>query len=289
MSKTESQAFLRPKSRPQNKTDLKGLLETHVTRYKTPGFIANDSISFPHRFKADPLACEWVGLLSALFSYGQRPLILKTINTLLAPMAGDPMGFLRQFDVKKDRKAFEGFVYRFNRDEDIVYLLWRLRLIYEEHASLEGFFQYVNRDAPDAPLKVRLARLMDGLTPDLPIKGAPIPKRAYGLKFLLAHPDNGGGCKRMNMFFRWMVRQDEIDFGLWRKALRPADLLIPLDTHVAKTARLLGFTQRNANDWRTAEEITAALRVLCPEDPVRYDFALFGLGISAKDAIGKIS
>lgn len=256
---------------------LKDFLDGLVTQYKTTAFIATDPISFPHRFRLEPKTCEWVGFLAALFSYGRREKILETVEWILGRMEGDPAGFLTDFHPKRDKKRFSNFVYRFNREEDLLALFSRLQHIYQEYGSIEQFFM-----APSPKVELSLQeQLGDFMDRFIALGESP----SAGLKFLLAHPARGGACKRLHMYLRWMVRQDEpdtpsIDLGLWQRALKPSQLMIPLDTHVAQMARKLSLTQRNANDWQTAEEITAVFRLLCPEDPIRYDFALFGYNLA---------
>lgn len=258
--------------------DLKTYLDALVTEYKTPAFIPADPISFPNRFRESPLSCEFVGFIAALFSYGRRDLILALLERIFAPMMPDPHDFLLAFHPKRDAKLYQGLIYRFNRGDDLIFLLQRLQWAYREYGSLENLWR--SQATPETAVKDGLKRFMSGLV------GNHAPER-YGLKFLFSDPDKGGGCKRLNMFLRWMTRQDgaqaSIDFGIWRSALPPGQLIIPLDTHVAQSARQLGLTQRKANDWKTAEEITTVLRQFCPEDPVKYDFALFGHSVNLKN------
>jgi uncharacterized protein (TIGR02757 family) len=260
---------------------LKAHLDQWVAQYKTPAFIPNDPIQFPHRFRETPQTCEWIGLLAALFSYGRRDKILETVDWMLTQMGPDPEAFLGSFRKKTDTGRFAGFVYRFNREGDILALLERFQRIYQEYGSIEAFFiESAKTAGSDTSLQARLGAFMEAL---IDLGDPPSP----GLKFLLAHPARGGACKRLHMYLRWMVRQDEdpasrVDFGLWERGLSPGQLLMPLDTHVAQMARQLGLTNRNANDWQTAEEITAVFRRFCPSDPVRYDFALFGYNSDAE-------
>lgn len=273
---------LRPPTSPRGRRvgELQPTLDALVQQFKTPAFIATDPLQFPHRYAEDPKTCEWVGFLAALLSYGRRDKILETMEGVLARMDHDPAGFLQGFSPQRDSGLFADFVYRFNRGEDLVAVLARLQRVYTQSGSLEAFFQ--QDDTPQTPLQERLGGFMDRF---IALGKPPGP----GLRFLLAHPHRGGACKRLHMFLRWMVRQDgpgpdKVDLGIWHTALAPRELLIPLDTHVGQMARRLQLTDRNANDWQTAEEITAVLRQWCPEDPIRYDFALFGFGVSGHPA-----
>lgn len=269
--------------------DLAPAMNDLVSQYKQPAYIANDPIQIPYRYANDPKACELVAFITALFSYGRRDVIIETISNLFRLTDQDPVGFMENFHAKRDAKLFHHFIYRFNKGSDLVFLWQRLQWVYKEYGSLEQLFMAasssIERQADsDSSLRLAMAGFLDVL------QGANIP-HSYGLKFLFAHPARGGACKRINMFLRWMVRQDHlgidastgpVDFGLWQKALKPADLLVPLDTHVLKMNAHLGFSKRKDGSWKTAEEITNVFRLLCPEDPVKYDYALFGFSLDKR-------
>jgi uncharacterized protein (TIGR02757 family) len=260
-------------------------LDALVTQYKTPAYIGNDPIQIPYQYVTNPKACELVAFITSLFSYGKRELIIATMTHLFQLVDQDPLNFLENFNPKKDAKLFQHFVYRFNKGADVVYLWQRLQWAYREFGSLENLFVHNLTDLAkqqDAPslLKAGIAHFTDQL---LGFE----PPRTYGLKFLFAHPAKGGACKRFNMFLRWMVRQDiepsgKVDFGLWKKALKPSDLLVPLDTHILNMNRKLGLSERTNGSWQTAEEITDIFRLLCPVDPVKYDYALFGFSLDKR-------
>lgn len=260
-------------------------MDALVAQYKVPAYVRNDPIQIPYRYLDDPKACELVAFITALFSYGRRDLIIDTISGLFRITEDDPVGFLESFNPKRDAKLFRHFVYRFNKGPDVAFLWERLQWAYREYGSLEALFEISvaegERNRPsESRLKTGIAHFTDHLL------GSKEPQ-SYGLKFLFAHPDKGGACKRFNMFLRWMVREDlepsgRVDFGLWKRALKPAELLVPLDTHVMKMNRNLGLTGRQDNSWRTAEEITDIFRLLCPDDPVKYDYALFGYSLDKR-------
>jgi uncharacterized protein (TIGR02757 family) len=262
---------------PKRREDLKSLLDALVSRYKTPDFIVADPIQFPHRYlKQSPQTAEWVGFLAAMFSYGRRETLVTNIESILQRMGNDPALYLQEFSLKKARSDFKGFIYRFNTGEDVVQLLARLERVYQDYEFLEAFLK------PSLPLlkkqgyQAGLADFMERFI-DL---GPPL---SSGLKFTLAHPARGGACKRLQMYLRWMVRQETdvttaVDLGLWQNSLSAKQLLVPMDTHVSKWARHFKLTRRLSDDWQTAEEITRVFRRFAPEDPLIYDFALFGLG-----------
>ncbi len=252
---------------------MKAFLDTLVSRYKTAAYIPTDPISLPHRYLQDPKTCELVAFFTALFSYGRRDLIIQAVNDLLARMDHDPRAFVAAYSPKADRKVFDGFVYRFNKSADVDFLVQRLQWAYREYDSLEEL--YLAGKTQD--FKTSMAVFIDTLVGNTPLK-------TYGQKFLFAHPRQGGACKRLNMFLRWVVRQDapdedRVDLGLWKRALRPADLMLPLDTHVSKMNRVFGFSARQTASWEMAAEMTAALRAFCPEDPIKYDYALMGYSL----------
>jgi uncharacterized protein (TIGR02757 family) len=278
---------------PKSMTDWQTLapaLDALVAQYKVPSYIDSDPIQIPYRYVDNPKACELVAFITALFSYGRRDFIIETINGLFQITENDPLGFLESFNRQKDAKLFKHFIYRFNKGPDVAFLWERLQWVYTTYGSLEALFQEAvelglkeNKGKAEPPVTALKAGIA-GATDVLLNHQEP---NSYGLKFLLAHPGKGGACKRFNMFLRWMVRQDEepggkVDFGLWKNALKPADLLIPLDTHVMKMNRALGLSSRQDGSWRTAEEITDVFRHLCPHDPVKYDYALFGFSLDKR-------
>ncbi len=240
-------------------------------------FIADDPISLPHAFGHLPdwRNVECMAFLAALFSYGRRDKIRQTLHQIAAPLGENPVEAVMDFSKKEWQRCFKGFYYRFNTAEDLVFLLTRLGEIYRsDDTSLKGLWCRTTDQKTSLAEKIhafRQAFLTDGLSP------AP---ETYGMKFLMADPLQNSAAKRFNMFLRWMVRHDAVDFGLWADILSPSELIFPLDTHVATIARQYRITRRKSNDWKTAEEITGYFRKRCPSDPVRYDFALFGLGVT---------
>ncbi len=274
------QGLVQPKPlRVNEKAALKTRLDDYYLRYCNVDFIGTDPIQFPHQFKNNPQQCELVALLAALFSFGRRETIIQTVNQLLDRMNGEPLDFVGR-SPQHQKKQLKGFIYRFYQGEDIAYLCQQLNGIYEKHSSLSQLFQHAGQPDEKTDLKTRLSGFHQA------IWGQP-PKKLLqrnGLKFLLPNPASKGACKRLHMFLRWVIRQDDVDLGLWADVLSPAELLMPLDTHVAKQGRLLGLITRNSDDWQTVEELTGYLKEFCPEDPIKYDFSLFGLGIESAKA-----
>lgn len=218
------------------------------------------------------------GLLAASLAYGRVDLFRPKIESLLAPMGKRPAAFVRELDLEGARGLLTGFVYRFNVGADLAVLLLGMGRILREHGSLEAVF------AEELERTGTLHGALSGFTRSLrsvplqPIEAALGPAR--GLDHLLPSPLGPGAAKRLLMYLRWMVRgPDAVDFGIWRRVPASA-LVIPLDTHIARLSRRLGLTTRKADGWKTAQEITDALRLISPDDPVSYDFALCHHGMS---------
>ncbi|MCY7352842.1 MAG: TIGR02757 family protein [Cytophagaceae bacterium] len=249
------------------------LLDASVRRYNQPAFIAPDPISIPHRFSRLQ-DIEIMGFWAAMLAWGQRKTILTKCDDLINRMDGAPYDFVRNHQ-ESDLKHFLGFKHRTFNDTDALYFLHFFRWFYSENTSLEtAFSRYLHpNDLTVERALVGFHELFTGL-PDFPPR-----TRKH-----VATPARKSGCKRLNMFLRWMVRRDSegcggVDFGLWHR-IRPAQLVCPCDVHVERVARHLGLIRRKQTDWQTALELTAALRQLDPNDPVKYDFALFGLGVN---------
>ncbi|KAA9327524.1 TIGR02757 family protein [Hymenobacter busanensis] len=246
---------------------IHALLEDRYRRYDQPAFIAPDPISLPHRFslKQD---VEISALFAALLAWGKRSIILNKGAELLARMDNAPYEFIRHHQ-DDDLRRLERFCHRTFCDTDLLYFVHWLNWYYQQHDSLEDAFL---NGATQRERLINFHNLFFSL-PD-----APERTRKH-----VATPARNSACKRVNMYLRWMVRRDEygVDFGLWQR-LSPADLVCPLDVHVERVARRLGLLTRKQTDWQAATELTDNLRQFDPADPVKYDFALFGLGIDEK-------
>lgn len=257
---------------------LKDFLDAAVQRYNRPDFITHDPISIPHRFQRLQDR-EIAGFWAATIAWGQRKTIVQNARRLVALMDDAPYDFILNHE-EKDRARFLEFKHRTFQPTDTLYFLEFFQNFYRKNASLEMAF--FTRQSPQAdggqPGTVEQALL--GFHRDFfdhPF--APERTRKH-----VATPERGSTCKRLNMFLRWMVRRDAqgVDFGLW-KSLQPSQLLMPLDVHVERVARRLGLLQRPQTDWKAVLELTENLRAFDPDDPVKYDFALFGLGIVGEE------
>jgi uncharacterized protein (TIGR02757 family) len=253
-------------------TNLQNFLDERVAQYNEPGFIADDPVSIPHQFE-QPQDREIMGFWAATLAWGQRKTIINSCARLLELMEGEPYRFIMEHE-EADRARFEGFVHRTFQYTDTLYFLEFLQWYYRRHESLEDAFArfLTPEDEHTGPALIGFHELFFSL-PD-----APQRTRKH-----VATPARKSSCKRLNMFLRWMVRQDEagVDFGQWTRIL-PRQLLMPLDVHVERVARRLGLLTRKQRDWLAVLELTENLRRYDPEDPVKYDFALFGLGVLEK-------
>lgn len=251
---------------------LKKFLDEKVEQYNRKGFIANDPVCIPHLFtkKQD---IEIAAFFAATLAWGQRTTIIRNCKKLMEWMDNAPHQFLLQHE-ESDRERFMGFVHRTFNDTDLLYFIEFLTVFYLKNESLEdAFARYINKD--DTTTEKALTGF-NQLFFSLPYA----PQRTVKH---VATPAKKSACKRLNMFLRWMVRQDNngVDFGIWNR-ISPEQLVCPLDTHVQRVAVGLGLLKRKQADWQAALELTANLRLLDPYDPVKYDYALFGLGVEEK-------
>jgi uncharacterized protein (TIGR02757 family) len=256
---------------------LKKTLDRFYKEYNFHKRLQHDPIEFPHRY-SEPEDIEVAGFIASSFSYGKVDLFKPVIAKILKPAGTHPAQFFREFSLKRDARYFKGIRYRFNKEKDILCFVYMLSEALRKKSSLKNLF-YDGLGKDDEDTKSSLRSFTDYF---LHINTAPVYGkniRPYGLKQLFPSPDNGSACKRPNLFLRWMVRSRDIDFGIWDR-ISPSQLIIPLDTHITRIARCLGLTRRHASDWKTAKEITEALKKLDPADPLKYDFALCHHGIS---------
>ena len=254
------------------------VLESFRAGYPQAQRMAFDPVEIPHRY-ADPRDVEVSALICASLAYGRVDLFKPKLEELHRHMGASPAAFVRGLTVRDAAAWLRPFVYRFNVGTDIAALLMGIGAALRGHGSLEALF--VERlEAAGGSVEKALGgftRAIRGGAPMAELRKAMGKER--GLHHLL--PAVGGGAaKRLNLYLRWMVRgPDAVDFGIWKR-VSPAALVIPLDTHIHRMARHLGFTRRKTAGWKTAEEITAALRRLDPADPVKFDFALCHFGMS---------
>ncbi|WP_461453116.1 TIGR02757 family protein [Mucilaginibacter sp.] len=262
--------------------NLKAFLDSKVAQYNQPDFIKNDPVSIPHLFtkKQD---IEIMGFWAATLAWGQRVTIINKCKELIDLMDGAPYDFIINHH-ETDLKKLLHFKHRTFNDIDTLYFIAFFRYHYENHESLEDAF---------IPAKTAiLSGSKESVNLQTPVESAlnhfrkyffSLPDFPHRTKKHVSSPSQKSTCKRLNMFLRWMVRKDDygVDFGIWNQ-LKPADLIMPCDLHVDRVARKLNLIARKQTDWQTAVELTERLREFDPADPVKYDFALFGLGIEEK-------
>jgi uncharacterized protein (TIGR02757 family) len=242
--------------------------------------LENDPLSFCHRY-TDPADREIAAVVASSFAYGSIVIILRTLESIFAEMGGSPRSYVETFDPQAGLHTFSGFKHRFNDGRDLCALLLGLRQMLEQTGSIQSFFLR-GHNAADSDVSGSLNRYTArALSLDYSnvFGDNVIPPDSY-FPFLFPAPSSGSACKRLCMMLRWLVRPaDGVDLGIW-DSVSPSQLIIPVDTHISRISRYLGLTNRKAADWRMAQEITASLRGLDPDDPVKYDFSLAHLGIS---------
>ena len=237
---------------------MKEMLDKLVRKYETKDFIKNDPIKFPHRYK-NKNDIEIAAFISSLFAFGKRELFIKKLEYLFS-LFDSPYELILNYK----KASIDDFIYRFIKSVDLLELLRLLNKLYViDKSSLEELF-YEKKD--------RFKRVVDYF-----YSNSNCPDN-LGFCFLFAKPENKSALKRINMFLRWMVRDGEVDLGLW-KGIKKDELLIPLDTHVAHISREFGLLKRKQNDFRAVIELSEKLKEFDKKDPAKYDFALFGLGI----------
>jgi len=246
---------------------------------------AADPVQIVRRYR-EPADQEVVGFCAAALAFGRVASVLNTVETLARALGPHPAAYVRRFDPRARHPELRAMVHRWIRGVDIVALLWVLRQMIDQSGSIESFFlEGSDSAAVDVGAALdsfsRRAMALD-LTA---VYGRRVPKRA-GVRYFFPRPSAGSGCKRLNLFLRWMVRRDEVDLGAWTR-IPAAKLIVPLDTHVIRLGRCLGLTQYTSPGWKMAAEITASLRAIDPFDPVRFDFSLCHVGMMNACGFGR--
>lgn len=248
---------------------LKPTLDREADTMETTGYIAEDPVQFMYRHsrKTDR---EIAGFLAALMAWGRRDIVIAKTNDLLHRMKEQPTDFVTGFD-DAEGKAFKGFVHRTFNELDIVGLVRVLKRILSDFEDLESFWAMCYQKAGCEP-----SALMSVFRQEFLQYGPDLPDRTHRH---ITNPEIGSASKRLWMLLRWCIRQQSpADPGIWT-FMQPSELRIPLDVHVARQSRELGLLKRKSNDRLAVEQLTAVLRLLDPEDPVRYDYALLGIGL----------
>lgn len=254
----------------RQKNELREKLDYHY-RYFDRTKISPDPLEFPHKY-SDPLDIEISAYISSIFAYGNVRQIINTLDRLQNIIGNSPYKFVLAYDKKIKVNPFENIKHRFYSGNDIHKLFIGLNKVYKEHGSLKNLFlEETGEDFVMSSLISNFSRKMIKLC-------SANAQAARGLIFMFPDPEKGSACKRMNLFLRWMVRKDELDFGLWSE-IPASKLIIPVDVHVARVCAKLKLTTRKNVSWKMAEEITDKLRKFDPQDPVKYDFAICHIGM----------
>jgi uncharacterized protein (TIGR02757 family) len=249
---------------------VRELLERLHDKYNTADFVADDPISVPHRFSTQQ-DIEIAGFLAATIAWGNRKAIVKSALRMVEYMDNAPYDFtVNASDAELD--GVLSYVHRTFNGGDFRSFILALRHFYEKFGTMGDFFEAEYQRSSNIRTAISAFRT-EFFATDHP------PRCEKHLSAI----DRGASCKRTNMFLRWMVRHDDrgVDFGLWR-GIPMSALYLPLDVHSGNTARSLGLLARRQNDWKAVEEVTASLHAIDPTDPVRFDFALFGAGITGE-------
>lgn len=253
--------------------DIKEFLDGKVRTFNRPAFIDNDPICIPHLFSGRQ-DIEIMGFFAAILAWGQRKTIINKCNELIHRFDGAPAQFIREHS-DLDLKNLLGFKHRTFNDTDLLYFVAFLRMHYQKFDSLEDAFLIGSQYAEDFNIERSLNEFKAYFfsLPDHPIR----------TKKHISSPLQKSSCKRLNMFLRWMVRTDGcgVDFGIWNR-ISPSNLICPCDVHVERVARRFGLITADKINWKTALELTASLKTFDPLDPVKYDFALFGIGVEGE-------
>jgi uncharacterized protein (TIGR02757 family) len=248
--------------------NLKQKLDYHYKTFNR-STISPDPLEFLHLF-SDEREIELVGLISSVFAYGNVKQIINTLNRLMAAGGNRPYDFIINSSPSQIKKKLTGIKHRFYSEEDVQRFFITLSRLYKSEGSLEKvFMKYYNPG--DYNLKFGINKFSEYFL------GGPEPV-SPGFRFMFPLPEKGSACKRMNLFLRWMVRKDDLDFGIW-KNIPTSKLVIPVDTHVAKVSTRLKLTSLKNVSWKMAEEITKNLKKYDPDDPVKYDFAICHIGM----------
>lgn len=245
---------------------LKAQLDKYILEYETKDFIKDDPVQFIHKFN-DEKDIEIAGFIASILAYGNRKVFIKKLDELFQIAENEPLNFVLNFEPK----VLGNFNYRFGKAEDFTEIFQILRQLYEKDGGLEELFKYgyCERDI----LK------MFQVVSDYFYSRVNSNFAGQGFSFMIPNPKNGGAMKRMSMFLRWMVRDGNVDLGIW-DFVPKSELVIPLDVHVARVSREMGLLKRSSNDFKAVMELMSNLKVFDSSDPAKYDFAMFGYGVN---------
>ena len=268
---------------PRSKLPLRPALDKLYADFNVEKSVA-DPVWMVHRFnRADDR--EIVALVASALAFGRVQSVLNSVEGMLQVMGSSPAAFVRAFDPERDRHCFKHLVHRWTNGADFAALVWIIHEMLRRSGSIEDFFvEGLASDAIDVgdALQSFSTRALE--IDVTPIYGKRKPKP--GVAYFFSRPSSGGACKRLNLFLRWMVREDRVDLGVWKK-VRRGQLIVPLDTHVIRVGRCLQLTKLKSPGWRMAIDITSGLRAIDPVDPVKFDFSICHLGMMNACGFGK--
>ena len=244
------------------KTELDKLVE----KYENKTFIESDPIQIPHRYK-NKEDIEIVAFISALFAYGSRKVFIPKLDELFSKMGKKPLEYIKNGEFSN----LINFNYRFAKENDVIEILKILSKLYNSNETIQTLFRYGYEQKSD------IKGMLQVVTDYFYLNST--DNVGEGFYFMLANPKNNGAMKRLNMFLRWLVRKPPVDFGLW-DFIPTSELLIPLDTHVAKISREMNLLTRKSNDFKAVLELTDKLKQFDANDPTKYDFAIYAKGIN---------
>ena len=255
----------------------KSEIDKLVKDFETEEFIKDDPVRFPNRFKSKN-DIEIAGFIASLVAYGRRDVFTKKLDTLFNIAQNEPLNFILNFEPQ----IIGDFNYRFGKPQDFAEIFLIMKELYAKDGGLEELFKYGYNQQKTAESsgnnKNNGTSLMFQTVSDY-FYARVKNEIGQGFYFMLPDPKKGGAMKRMSMFLRWMVRKGPVDFGIWN-FMPASELYIPLDVHVARISREMGLLTRNANDFKAVIELTENLKKFDPQDPVKYDFAMFGYGVN---------
>ena len=252
--------------------NIKEFLDKKVIEYNQPGFISNDPVCIPHLFQ-DPRDIEIMGFIASILAWGQRKTIINKCKELIDRMQGEPYNFIMHHS-DEDLKSLLGFKHRTFNDTDLLYFVEFFKYHYGHFSSLEDAFLIGQQGLGSIEINIEKS-LNEFKAYFFSLADFPLRTRKH-----VSSPAQKSTCKRLNMFLRWMVRKDNngVDFGIWNR-IAPSQLICPCDVHVERVARKMQLITLDKLTWKAALELTGNLQELDPVDPVKYDFALFGLGV----------
>ena len=254
--------------------DLKQKLDYHYKAFDKSQ-ISPDPLQFLHLFSKEE-DIEVMGFIASIFAYGNVTQIINTLKKILIITDSKPYEFVINFHKESNKIKLEGLKHRFYTDEDIQSFFTSLNRVYKQKGSLKNLF-IENFNKTDKNIKNGLSLFSKSFVDEIMTR-TKSKKVSLGVRFMFPLPELGSACKRMNLFLRWMVRKDELDFGFWDE-ISLDKLVIPVDTHIARICKSLRLTKYKNVNWKMAEEITENLKKFDPVDPVKYDFAICHIGM----------